>query len=178
MTDKLYIGIDPGKSGWGICYSLNPEQLSECYFLTGKEKPHVIGCPELVKNLEHGIPHIADINRDIHIERIIIGIEEVHFGFKNAIRSLNQDIGFIAHAFYGHIVITVKDGEWKKGLGIAGLRGDCSPQDKPDNKSKKGGIIRGYVPVLNEHFGITKTEHEWSAWGICYYILKNKVGDE
>ena len=168
MTDRIYIGVDPSHSGWSC--AIAKETNSDCnhpdkvHLISGKEKPRVIGSPQLIKDLKDNIFHIRATGK----EQLIICIEQTRIHQLNRshiLASISMDIGSIAQAFRDIPIWLVYPQEWKRYLFTSGL---IPEMEKKSNKGKAT-----YQPVINKHFGTDLTDNELSAWAICYYNASN-----
>src|SRR3990167_5050306 len=154
---KHHIGVDPGHSSWAIWYEID-DVVRKCD--SSKEKPHMIGCPELASKL---LEIVALYPPD---DSFVICIEEAFGDKKHIIKNNLMDIGYLQRTFepYKNIIFwTCSQSDWKTHLKGKGY---------PIHSGMKPEI---YTSALNKHLNITLTEHEWAAWGIREYSLHSGV---
>lgn len=172
MSEKVYVGCDPAHGGWSCAIAKEPNSPcthpDQVHFISGKEKPNVIGSPELCKEL---YLEMSDKYMKGYYGGYVICVEEPRIHSLKLLRtmaSICRDVGSIAQAFREFPVWTVLPFEWKGYLHESGL------VPAMEKKGNKGAKI--YQPILNEHFGTDLTDNELAAFSICYYNASNYEG--
>lgn len=175
MTN-LYIGIDPGRTGFAICYGTDDVDFQ---IVEGNDRASKLFYPEnLIGVIHRGfavinldkwnpvicseepmIPFLAN-EKDKEKARKIFGRNVKIFG------SQKQDVGAIGYAMKEYPFWTCTQGEWKKHWRESG-RCPGMKGNMPESK---------YKPILDSHFGIVRSPHAWAALGIYYYNLDNYDG--
>ena len=159
----MIIGIDPGHTAWAICVfnegmGLAPNTPDNCNFITGKEKPNTVGCPELARNLEK---LLAMGEADVVIEEPMTNPK-----LMKPVVSLNRDIGYIQCVVdeKKSVMARCLASDWKKFLEAHGLLPPKSGLIKPDD----------YTRILNKHFNTELTPDEWAAWAMVYWCWSER----
>jgi len=160
MKQTTFIGVDPGRSGFGICLGFDKLDNCNCVFHCGKESQSRLLYPESLINYLIGV--INDYTD------FVICIEDAMTNPQRlqVMKSQSRDVGAIAYAMRQHPVFIASQGEWK-----------CNLRDRHDVPIKGNMSENDYTEIMNRHFKTERPSHAWASYGLMMYAIDNYSED-